>query len=67
MHSTDFNGEPVLIVNRKEAAALHEMLTMPAPTVFKDELAIERKIERFLNETEPRVQESSTNDPPVAA
>lgn len=52
MPSTDINGRPILILSREEAAALHEMLTMPAPTVFTEESAVEKKIERFLKETE---------------
>lgn len=52
MPSTDINGRPILTLSRAEATALHAMLVMPAPTVFKDELAIEKKIERFLKATE---------------
>lgn len=59
MPSTDIDGSPILILSRKEAAALHDMLRMPAPGVFKDELAIENKIEQFLKETD-----APTNDTP---
>ena len=59
MPSTDIDGRPLLILSRDEAQALHEMLKMPALGAFRDELAIERKIERFLNET-------ATSSTPVA-